>query len=993
MTESSSPPALDPAFGRLGREIGRFANHTHKYLRASQTHRAQLVAAAEWSVGAAPLERAPARPALALRAVDRWAQAHGENRAQVFGAYFAHHHLRTQAELSRALLRASLEPDRVARAELFSSLYLRAEKTRRSWVAALLERSLAVAAPELRPRDFVALNVGALTDHEDVDLALVATSAEAKELLTRSLGAMSKVFLRFGSKLQLFLAEQLPGASAGALLEEYEALFQQPSRDVVSIMQLLGAQHLTGNRRLGRALEHRIGRRFFAGEGEPRAHETFLRAVMAELRHHLAASVRPGLLSPKREVYLPAKLALTAMRVILGVFEPLPPLALLGVIERDPELAVTHRELCDVFVENELLRALLFNYVVQADTFDLTDEKIASASRRVLRLLGLGGAGEPRPAVRLATHAAQLRDRAMEALAALSPRIERHLARVSTFRRIVDHDPTLRDPAYNLAIYLLDALERYRGSVFWDEVGAFLAEDPAGTQRFLTDLMRLPPTPRAAVAARYLALLGEDAGSLLELLILLARASSAAPEVPALFWSALLELAETDPDFLANLVLRLDAETSGDLFVRLARSYPPEHLARLAERIEAVERSHRGARVARALRAAMVLEHFTSRGLQRVLRRVEQRTPAFLAHLGDPRRQRELAAEAVSHARLARDPGAALELLGDAFDLATLRGALLSIVEAAPVERDQELVAALDDHVRALFEAGVDAASRQAEEGALERAELRVALYATGGHGRGEAFGADWDYLAVTDDDDPARQALLGRVLERVSAGLTRRGLHPHNRLAAHFGRYVVTLDVLRRYFEDRGPETFIDEAELLEARLVLGHDEVARGLEETLRRPLLEDRREPFLADLLTELADRRSALPDGLHLKLGAGGLRELQLVGLGVRVRAGLAGPFAPRTLAEAQAALPEVRRELRFLVKAHGELRRARALYRLMVAYDDQVDPAALRRAADALLTLAGVGLDRTELTRLAKRMRAVAARVDRVAEALARPRGT
>ncbi|CAN0595553.1 unnamed protein product, partial [Laminaria digitata] len=129
---------------------------------------------------------------------------------------------------------------------------------RREWVAALAELALAAAAPDLSKRDYVVFNVGALVDHEDVDLAILVKNEAARKALSSGFAGVSKTFLRYASKIQLFLTEELTTPRVGARIHEYEELLKRPARSVVSVMQLLGSQYLCGNRALAKTLQERV---------------------------------------------------------------------------------------------------------------------------------------------------------------------------------------------------------------------------------------------------------------------------------------------------------------------------------------------------------------------------------------------------------------------------------------------------------------------------------------------------------------------------------------------------------------------------------------------------------------------------------------------------------------------------------------------------------------------------------------------------------------
>ena len=455
------------------------------------------------------------------------------------------------------------------------------------------------------------------------------------------------------------------------------------------------------------------------------------------------------------------------------------------------------------------------------------------------------------------------------------------------------------------------------------------------------------------------------------------------------FWRAFVDLVQRDPQARTAVVRRLDTETKADAMFRLALAYSPQQLAELSDTIERLDDTLRTARVVRAIRSVVILAHHRSRYVGRIATRVLARTPQFLARLGDSRRLKELASDIRQEADIERVPSEQIELLGDAFDVASLRGALVAVLEGAPAELDAELVHEVDKYVRELFKACFRDVRLRSPMFEHYRPGANIALFATGGYGRKEAFGSDFDYLAVVDDDDRGLKKFFGKVLQRVAGAMTRRGLHPHNRLTAHFNAYVVSIPELVEYLDSRTDETFIDEAETLEARFVLGDPLVAQAFDKEVRARVMGRNANPFLQDLLRELRERRDQLPPHLNLKRGPGGLRELHLLWLALRVVAELPAPLGPEQMRAFAKALPECRTDVRFLMVVHAELRRARDLHRLTVAFDDKIVSSALISVAKDLRPIREAGVNEGFAREMRKLMAASALRIDRVASAIAK----
>ncbi len=955
------PLTFDPCFGKLGREIVRFANHTERFVRVSQQNRGELVAASEAASGLAPLDHAPQDPKAALRQLAEFATTLGKDQTKLVGSYFAHHHIRNQAELSRSLLRESLKSEPAQRVAHSYVVNERAHQTRRLWVSAFIEVMIEISAPELSSDSYAVFNVGALTDHEDIDLAFVVSGEDARESFAKGFAPLSKAFVRYASKIQLFLADQLPNGYAGNTIEEYEQIVAERVGVVVPL-QFLGAQFLAGSPDLSRRFMERITQRYYAESGDPAAHEELLREIMLEMRHYQVIDRIGEVLAPKREVYMPAKLVTAAMRTIHGVYEPRPSMALGLLAERDPQRREAYLTLRDAFVQNEVLRALLFLYVSKSAEADLFDPLTQRSARRVAVLLGLGGSARRSAETRLLAYFQDIRARALGSVFELSFDIGRHLRSISTFKSLLDAGPRFEDTDRNLALGLLDTLTRYPRGIFWDEVVEHLSSSEALFDRFLDDLGEVPLVERREIAKRYAAMMCGDASSLVEFLILVSTHESERGDGRLgtnldLFFDAMLNALSESEERLSRFVYRLDDETETEALFRLAHALPPRRIAELAHLIETKAPGSLGERVVRSLRSVIVLAHHHSGGLGRVTNRVLGRTPEFVQRLGDFERLRSLARDLRTQAPRELNPEERIELLGDAFDAEVLRIALVSVLEAAPPERDADFIRAFDAYVRELFTSSYQKVKERSPVLAGYSPQTDFALFATGGIGREEAFAADWDYLAVIGSEDGKRKKFLGKIVQRLEAALVRRGISPHNRLTPVFNAYVVSISELRSLLEARGPEAFIDQAEVLEARFMLGDPEIEDRFEHELRS-MVRKRAKQFAEDVVFEINAHRTDGARPLDIKLGEGGLREIQLLGLAAGAHFVKSGRVSPETQLEL-AAEPRIA-AFAELTRCSEVLRRIRDLHRLLVSFDDPLQPEALLRLASDLPSLSAFG---------------------------------
>ena len=966
--QKSGPLSLDPYFGKLGREIDRFANHTNRYVQASYKYREQLLQASEWTEGTAPLNKAPSSPIAAMRAIDKFARIHRAPRQSLFGSYFAHHHLRLQAEISRTLLRESFSRTAQHRAELCARIHTRSVRERRAWITALLETTISASAPGLRTEDYAIFNVGALTDHEDVDLAIVVSSVEAREQFAAGFASITKTFLRFASKIQFFLAEQLVNPRAGGLIEEYEEIIEDPFSNVVVVMQLLGAQFLCGSPLLAQRFTDRITTRFFAQIGDPLLHEGFLRTAAQELTHFLKSESGSESFAPKREIYIPSRLIIASLRVIHGVHTPYPPEALDNLVRRNPNQRDVYLTLKRTFVQNEVLRALVFLYVIKSDEIDLYDPTILAPAKRVASLLGLRRSARKSAEERLRSYYTELRTRNNQAALELTQTIERHLGRVSTFQKTINHAKLEEKNPKNFAVRFMELLQKFRRGVFWDEVVGSLKSNHDLNQKFFHAWNDIEESEKQRLAYEFISMMSFNSTAVFEFLIMVAERSIHMENNPEetvskeLFWAALLRFTQQRDARLSDFLYNLDAETEMVILIRTGELFSASQLAELANSIEEVEKGSRGERIVRKLRSVIILVHHHANRVHRLKNRIAQRTPNYFERLGDPERAKKLVKKLRSQAAHEFSAGKQLKLIGDAFDIAIINHSLNAILDGAPATRDERYIKAFDDYIRSTFK--ICFRETQAKSPLFDRIRpgTGFALYATGGYGRNQGFGADFDYFAITSHEDAGMKKFFSKVIQKLDSTILKRGVTPHNRQSHEFNSYVIELGELKRHLENRNEQTFVDEAEILESRFLLGDLALQKRFSDKVVNYVLGPSRECFVLDILNELLERRTSLPVPINLKNGYGGLREIQLLRLALGAMAGQANMSLSEIISLPGFLTEEQRSSLRFLCVGYDEIRRTRDLYRLVVAgQENPIDIESFVRIADDLPPLKALGI--------------------------------
>ncbi|MBI4819169.1 MAG: hypothetical protein HY791_23055 [Deltaproteobacteria bacterium] len=953
-------PELEARFGALSAEVKGLANHAQRVVAVMRPSIPVLERACHEIGRAASLHTDVDKPLEALTVIDQWALDHGENRAALVGSMFAIHQLRAHALRAEKLREAQLAAHQELRGKAMRAYYVSARADRTRWVAALLDRVMAQSCPELTRDDWVGLNVGALTDHEDVDLAIVARTEAARATIAQGFSLVSRTFVRFASKLQLFVSEHLESGAIAGTVEEYKKLVESP-RSVVVVMQLLHAEYLAGSTELFDRFKRDVTRRFGPGARQRLAHEGFLRAVLAELISQRVQEPEPEVrgvsedpaevISPKREIYIPGKLVAAAMRVIHDVHETEPARALRDISKIDSTSRESAVQLARAFEENEALRGLVFAYVASEDRIDLRERSVREATHAITHLLGLDVSPRKSAEARLLSFYREIRARSRESIADLSGHVRRYLAQISSLRQLVVRGSELRKKrGANVAVRFVAALRRFRGAVFWDELVELLA-GPSGEPgeavpsdlfaRFLVDLKEMGPA-RAELIDELVGMMVVEPTSAMEFLAFVARAAGGESELVGHMFEVLCGTLSREPEVRDRFAARVLDESSGAALYRLALACRPEQIGALARCFDAVDASPTDQRAARTVRSALILAHRHSNQVGRTMLRAVKRSPELFRHLRNPSELAMLERKIQALAAKDATGRAQMAMLGDAFDISVLRAVLGAILEGSPVEQDVPFIESFEVYARELFKACYREVHARSSMFALYRPGAGVALFATGGFGRGHAFGADWDYFALVDERDEGLRKFLGKIVQLVEGELARRGVMPHNRLSDTFRSYAVTIPELHAYLRARTSETFVDEAEILESRFLLGDRILKRRFEAEVVHRVCADNGGPFVRDVCSEIRGRRSERLPALDLKLTPGGLRDIHLIGLAVSVHSG-------RQTGVHALAFPEaIQRDMRFLAVAEAEIRRVRDLYRLLVAGEDYIDLEALPR---------------------------------------------
>jgi hypothetical protein len=868
---------------------------------------------------------------------------------------------------------------------VYRNFMRRAGNEFRALTAAYMGKLLEFYLEGRRVPRFVICGVGTRADQDDIDVGVIDDGGEGREDFSQAIGWMSWEMLRHASSLHFHLSEHIGTQSFTASISEYQAILDREVSEFVVVAELLGAIPIIGQQELFEEFCRKVtDRYFYRPRGDNRYHESYLRGILGETKSLLARPLGRNWIHPKDDVLRLVKGIISAKKTLYGVREVNAWDILDQLKKKDFKRAGQYAALEASLSFVEVFRHLYQLFAVQQEEVFLDEANTLESLGLVGRTMGYQDVGVV-PArdyllVHYYDHVRQIR----EAIPPLVADLRKHLQRRSVFAGILASG----EYSGNLAVDVLSKLSFFRGVTFWDDLLRGL-QDPERVllDRFLRDLGQLEPSVRGKLVHRYLDWLAQDLPSSLSFLVLLGgqQVSTDGEGVFSEFNRVFLERAASLPDFGRGIA---DAFT---LYPELLNAYfglldPRSHEVFLGL-LEVVVPEEEVAQVLEIVKQLCLLHYSTSRYFRRFFQRVSNRYAESIRAIDNPDRLGEMARGALGQIKAVNSFAEKKEKLGEYYDLMFLRIGLLTLRGAAAADTNHEFTNLSDEYLDTLF----DLCHREVEAELSSEVNTRdlLAILATGGHGRGQAFHDDCDLITVLNSQDPVLLEQCTKIISRMNREIIRRGMCPHHRLAEQVGRFVVLQDELEDLLAEGSAETFIDQSQILGSRLVVGSPRFQDQFEQRIVIPLIFQRADTYIREMQAELRSRHEAERRGemwaLDVKEVAGGLRDIEMLLLMYKARYAIREPLHQglfNTLAEVD---PSHTEDLRTLAETFLFLKRLRDVYRLSCAASDTLEVGCLASTADTLGFVAAKGRGKEDY--LLEEFREKTAEADRIVQDL------
>ncbi len=868
-----------------------------------------------------------------------------EERLNFIGVYTALHLLWMNRNLIDTLKMELLFSER-DRMEVYRDFMRQAGNQFRNLTAAYLEELIKIFLGEKNISEFVIMGVGTKSDQDDIDVGIIDEGSENRERFNSAIARISAEMLRYVTSFHFHLSEHIGTAHYSASIEEFKEVLEHELRDFVIINEMLGAAIIIGSKELFQKFQNEvISRYFYEQEGLNKYHEGYLRGILGEVRSLLAKPVSKSRISLKEDGLRPIKGIISAKKTVFNIWK-------VNAWDIIDELRKVDTQRLSEYniLEHSLTFIEIFRYLYQlfvTQEEEITIDEISRKNiRKIALLLGYVDVGPCLAEEHLLIHYYEHLLNLRRVIPIFLDDLKLHLKRNSTFTHLFE-----LNYAGNLVCDFIEKFKFFRGTSFWDDIlDDFRSEKILN--RFMLDFNTLTPEKQRKMVTRYIGWLKYDLYTLMTFMVILGENKNSLLLYKKLN-AQFLKIINRFPDTIRNiafifsrypfLVNRLLAlEETGNLTIYLnllkGRVYE-EDIAGIIEDLKGL------------INIYLISSHF----FKRYFVRITNRYPECLRFLRDESALKEFAAGIYSDIGSMRTYEAKKVKLGDYYDFEMFRVGLATLNGASTQSTNTEFIEFSDHYIRTLYDLCREETDMEFNKRIIT--EDVLAIFASGGHAREQAFDDDYDLIVVLNSEDPELISYSNKVISKMNAEIIKRGTIPHHRFSEYSGRYVITLKELEKFLEGDSPDMFIEQSQVLGARLIAGSHRFEKDFIEKIIQPFIFEKKEVYIQRMLNELKSRHSVssefVDSGIDIKECAGGLRDIEMIMLIFKAKLEKTEPVNLQLFGIMGEKLPELKDDFVQLANDSIFLKSIRDVYRLTIGATDLILPEKLESVGSIL----------------------------------------
>jgi hypothetical protein len=799
---------------------------------------------------------------------------------------------------------------------------------------------------------YAIVGVGTKADLEDIDVGVIDDGGPGRDVLNDAIARVNSEMLRYATSMHFHISEHVGERGYSAAIPEYKKMLDGAVHDFVLVSEMLGGALITGDAALFHEFQTSIVSRYFYRPGEDQKwHVGYLRGMLGELRSLLGRPLATERIYPKDDGLRTIKGLLAVLKTIYRVGEVNAWRIVDALRNKIPE----HREALDALERSlsflEVFRFIYQLVVAQDEEIYVDDDIMRRNMDDVAEILGYRQVGTIRPGTHLLVDYYEHIENVRKNASLLVPLCTDHLKKTTVFADMFS-------PTYpgNVAEDFARRSAFFKGTIFWRDILEMIeADDNRLLRRYIADLNALPEASRRAIVQSLADCADHALGTVLAVIAILSRNRNCErcgdffDELSAAFRKKLqetptagirlIELFYRRPRLVNRYLLSQEDIVTRELSKLLDVDMWDSEVELWRDRLRDLLNAHTG----------------SSRYFLRFLERAGEDYPACLTRLSDQSALRDISRGVIAGLDSEPDYRSRVKRLGDYYDLEFLRIGLGTLSGEPAARTDMQFTQVADTYIENLF----DTCMREVDREVRFRVATHdlLAVYATGGLGREQAYDDDFDLMILLNTSHEEVRTYAARIVAKMNAEIIKRGTLPHYRFADHFGHYVTTMTELEEFLEEERPDAFVDRSQVLEARMIVGTKRFAEVYWRRIVKEHLFTRRLEYVSSMREEIESRHAdAAASGLgstDVKDGIGGLRDVLMLLMMYKtafkirhpVNTGLLPIIARRDSAHAP-EMAQLSTSLEFL----KDLRNA---YRLSVGAEDTLRPEYFGIVAEAM----------------------------------------
>jgi hypothetical protein len=876
--------------------------------------------------------------------IGQWGKSEEEKLADL-GCYFALQFLHMKLN---ALDGLAIELHHGDRLQTFKQFMLNIGHEFRRLTAAYMDELMKIFLPDSKSQEYVIMGVGTRSDQDDIDLGIVDRGTQGRDELTAAIARMNTEMLKKAISTHYHLSEHVcNNDSFAASISDYEDLLTSEIHDFVIINEMLGAARIIGSRRLFFEFREQVAVRYYYDRNKPenwKFHEGYLRGIVGEARSFALREFARDHLNPKVDGLRMIKASLYAAKTMFHLRQVNAWALLESLKYHDPSRRQAYDALEQALTLLEVFRYLYQLLVAEEEEIYYEDPATRSNMNIVAEAMGYRRIGAASAVDFLIADYYHHARTAKEQILHLLPDVAGHIASISSFQQFK------KNPAEGLANRFWQALQFFRGTRFWDDVMVLLQQDDAALLKAVIRDIEVRGEGGSDLVRQWVDWGQNSYLILFPLMTMLYR------QTDGRLGEAMMEeflQRELSVDQVQRISVVYNRQP--EMLVRLIHCMSESHRRRFYELLQIHIWDQQSARHRDQLATVVKLHFITSKYVRRILEKVITTHPDFLAMVNDPAALTAYGKGLLSQVDYIIGFAEQRKKLTEFHDFEFLRVSLLALSKALNQQVAEEYIEFSDAYLQYLFK--ICKLEIDAGHPPYKPDRSRLSILVTGGYGHCLAFDDDYDLIILVDTEAPEVKAYYEAILARMHTEIARLGVLPHYRLAEYTGSFICTIGELKRLLQNHELDTFVDQSQLLGARMVIGSRHLQTAFYDYIIRPHIFSQKLAYSMAMLDEIRHRREIFDTAgnstISLKESPGGLRDIEMILDILRALFEVPQNSNYKVFHVLQTILPDSGRLLHVLQQQYDFLRTIRNIHRLAIAADDLLNLEYLDLLAEVL----------------------------------------